>query len=67
MKRNIIVILTLTLVCVLFVACGKEEIPQSYYIADDGDGGVIAVANEEILNELDAIVRGIVDNNKSAG
>lgn len=33
MKRNVIVILTLALVCVLFVACGKEEITQQQYNA----------------------------------
>lgn len=33
MKRNIIVILTLALVCVLFTACGKEEITQQQYNA----------------------------------
>ena len=33
MKRNILIVLTLALVCVLFVACGKEEITQQQYNA----------------------------------
>ena len=33
MKRNIFIVLTLALVCVLFVACGKEEITQQQYNA----------------------------------
>lgn len=31
MKRNIFIVLTLALVCVLFVACGKEEITQQQF------------------------------------
>lgn len=31
MKRNILIVLTLALVCVLFVACGKEEITQQQF------------------------------------
>ena len=33
MKRNIFIVLTLALVCVLFVACGKEEITQQQFNA----------------------------------
>ena len=50
MKRNIIVILTLALVCVLFVACGKEEVaPIDIAI------GELQAARENIDNQIAAL------------
>lgn len=50
MKRNIIVILTLTLVCVLFVACGKEEVAPI-----DTAIGELQAARENIDNQIAAL------------
>ncbi len=50
MKRNVIVILTLALVCVLFVACGKEEVaPIDIAI------GELQAARENIDNQIAAL------------
>ena len=50
MKRKIIVILTLALVCVLFVACGKEEVaPIDIAI------GELQAARENIDNQIAAL------------
>ena len=50
MKRNIIVILTLALECVLFVACGKEEVaPIDIAI------GELQAARENIDNQIAAL------------
>ena len=50
MKRNIIVILTLALVCVLFVACGKEEAAPI-----DVAIGELQAARENIDNQIAAL------------
>ncbi|MBQ3464734.1 hypothetical protein IJH15_00725 [Candidatus Saccharibacteria bacterium] len=49
MKRNILVILALALVCVLFVACGKEETPVDVAI------GELQAARENIDNQIAAL------------
>ncbi|MDO5474833.1 MAG: hypothetical protein Q4F61_00385 [Candidatus Saccharibacteria bacterium] len=46
MKRNIFIVLTLALVCVLFVACGKEETPVDVAI------GELQAARENIDNQI---------------
>ena len=49
MKRNIFVILVLALVCVLFVACGKEETPVDMAIDE------LQAARENIDNQITAL------------
>lgn len=49
MKRNVFIVLTLALVCVLFVACGKEETPVDVAI------GELQAARENIDNQIAAL------------
>lgn len=61
MKRNIFIVLTLALVCVLFVACGKEETPVDVAI------GELQAARENIDNQIAALEAQRPDDAKGSG